>query len=140
MDSPVPLRPLAQPMKPHWFHTTFPFIHFNTPLSLKKNRVGCNCILSDVCAITLLQSQRQQQFSNTRSACLKSHSWQFGVEMVSTEKNTDRGFQESLLAALHADHACTRVNFYFCVKKPKLLMTGRLMGRFFSKFPPNYLF
>lgn len=53
----------------------------------QKERGGGNCILSDVCVITLLQSQRQQQqFSNRRSACLQSRSWQFGAEMVSTEK------------------------------------------------------
>lgn len=92
---------------------------FNTPLGLKKNGVGCNCILSDACVITLLQSQRQQQFSNTHSACLKSHSWQFGVEMVSTKNIKTLAFR-SHFQLLHADHASSQVNSYFCVPKNKL--------------------
>lgn len=35
MDKLVPTAP-AQPMRPHWFHTTFALVHFNTPLGLEK--------------------------------------------------------------------------------------------------------
>lgn len=30
--------PLARPQQPRWFHTTFAFVRFNTPLGLKKKK------------------------------------------------------------------------------------------------------
>lgn len=82
VDRLVPVQPFVASISPaheaslvsHYIS----FIHFNTPLALQTTGwVGCDCILSDVCVVTLLQSQRQQQFSNKRSA-----GDEFGGEMV----------------------------------------------------------
>lgn len=58
--------PLAELKQPGWFHTTFPRVRFNTPLTLGKKggdqkteeELRGDWILSDVCVVTLLQSQR----------------------------------------------------------------------------------